>query len=100
MPLYHNKTIISINKHQLIKYDIIKRKNYILTFDGILEEPTIYDNKIFLLIHEANTTTSLIIIDFNSFIIIHTYNFLQEISYGFHGTFIPINKNNSILTDY
>ena len=100
MPSYHNNSIISINKHQLLKYNILFQKLDVLNFDGILEEPVIYNDNIFLIIHERNLSTSLKIYDFNTLNMLHELNILEQISYGFHGTFIPIDKNNNILTNY
>ena len=88
MPIYINNIIFLINKHTLIKYDIIKEKYEFMDFGNEnLEEPVAHDTNLYLVSHKKNET-KFYIIDIDTFKILKVKKFDFETSYGFHGTHI------------
>lgn len=89
MPVQNNGNIFLINKNTLVKCDTKTDKITTITFNNeVLEEPVLYDNTLFVITHGANCTNIYTYLA-DSLAHIHTEKFPFNVSYGFHGTFVP-----------
>lgn len=89
MPVQNNGNIFLINKNTLVKCDTKTDKITTITFHNeVLEEPVLYDNTLFVITHGTNCTNIYTYLA-DSLAHIHTEKFPFNVSYGFHGTFIP-----------
>lgn len=88
MPVQSNGSIYLINKNTLIKCDTNTDNITTIEFDEVLEEPVLYGNTLFVITHGENCTRIHTYLA-DSLTHIHTEKFPFNVSYGFHGTFIP-----------
>lgn len=90
MPVQNNGNIFLINKNTLVKCDTKTDQITTITFNNneVLEEPVLYDNTLFVITHGTNCTNIYTYLA-DSLAHIHTEKFPFNVSYGFHGTFVP-----------
>tara|TARA_Y100000389_G_C17471252_1_gene531313 strand:+ start:17340 stop:18518 length:1179 start_codon:yes stop_codon:yes gene_type:complete len=89
MPVQSDGMIFLINENTLVKCDTKTDTITTIKFDDeVLEEPVLYDNTLFVITHGKNCTNIYTYIA-NSLAHVHTEKFPFNVSYGFHGTFVP-----------
>lgn len=89
MPVQSGENIFLINENTLVRCDTRNDTIKTIHFENeILEEPVLHDNVLFVISHGDNVT-NIHAYNADTLIHIHTKRFPFNVSYGFHGTFVP-----------